>query len=215
MSLRNVPFDPRAEPRIDRQILSRATLYVLTLLALCFFAWPALGQAPALKQQRPRRATNAEAKPGETQKPGGEEVDADDVVRVDTQLVSVPAIVTNGLGRPLAGLRPENFFLFEDGQRQTIANFGTTVTPFEIALLLDTSGSTRADVDLIRQAANAFIDALRPGDRVAVIAFNTKAQGASTLATVDVLSKLTDDRKLLRAAIENLGSSHGTPFYDA
>src|SRR6185295_2392797 len=31
----------------------------------------------------------------------------------------------------------------------------------------------------------------------------------------DVLSGLTDDRKVLRAAIENLGSSNGTPYYDA
>ena len=30
-----------------------------------------------------------------------------------------------------------------------------------------------------------------------------------------MLSQLTGDRKLLRAAIENLGSSNGTPFYDA
>ena len=70
------------------------------------------------------------------------------------------------------------------------------------------------DVGLIRQAANAFIDALRPGDRVAIVAFNTARQGLSVAAKVEVLSQLTGDRKLLRAAIENLGSSNGTPFYD-
>jgi Ca-activated chloride channel family protein len=105
--------------------------------------------------------------------------------------------------------------VFEDGQQQKITNFGTSEAPFEIALLLDTSGSTRADVALIRQAANAFIDALRPGDRVAIVGFNTAQQGQSRMATVEVLSKLTGDRKALRSAIENLGSSQGTPFYDA
>jgi Ca-activated chloride channel family protein len=80
---------------------------------------------------------------------------------------------------------------------------------------LDTSGSTRADVTLIRQAASAFVDALRPGDRVAIIGFNSARQGQSVLARVELLSKLTDDRKILRTAIENLGSSNGTPFYDA
>jgi VWFA-related protein len=108
-----------------------------------------------------------------------------------------------------------NFLLFENGQQQKIANFATTEAPFEIALLLDTSGSTRADVDLIRQAANAFINALRPGDRIAIVAFNTAREGQAIAAKVEVLSKLTDDRKVLRAAIENLGSSNGTPFYDA
>jgi len=136
-------------------------------------------------------------------------------VRIETQLVSVPAVVTNSAGRPVPGLRAENFLLFENGQQQKITNFATTEAPFEIALMLDTSGSTRLDVGLIRQAANAFIDALRPGDRVAIVGFNTARQGQTVAAKVEVLSKLTDDRKLLRTAIDNLGSSNGTPFYDA
>lgn len=147
--------------------------------------------------------------------PAAEEVDEGDVVRVETQLVSVPAVVTNTSGRPVPGLRAENFLLFENGQQQQITNFATTEAPFEIALLLDTSGSTRVDVGLIRQAANAFIDALRPGDRVAIVAFNTRRQGQTVAAKVEVLAALTEDRKVLRLAIENLGSSNGTPFYDA
>jgi Ca-activated chloride channel family protein len=186
------------------------------LIGLCCFALTAVGQTQAPeKQQRPRRVAGAENKATVDQKPASEEVGEDDVVRVDTQLVSVPAIVTNNLGRPLSGLHQDNFVVYEDGQKQAIANFGTTEAPFEIALLLDTSGSTRADVNLIRQAANAFINALRPGDRVAIVAFKDRTNAGSTLATVDVLASLTDDRKALRAAIENLGSSNGTPYYDA
>ncbi len=179
---------------------------------------PAAAQQP--NQQRPRRV-NPQAVPQATPPPAVadktpvDEVDEGDVVRVETQLVSVPAVVTNKTGRPITGLRSENFLLFENGKQQEITNFATTEAPFEIALLLDTSGSTRVDVGLIRQAANAFIDALRPGDRVAIVAFNTARQGQSVAAKVEVLSQLTGDRKLLRAAIENLGSSNGTPFYDA
>ena len=86
----------------------------------------------------------------------------------------MPAVITNSAGRPLVGLRRENFVVFEDGQPQSIANFGTTEAPFEIALLLDTSGSTRDDVALIREAANSFIGALRASDRVAITAFNSR-----------------------------------------
>jgi Ca-activated chloride channel family protein len=173
------------------------------------------GQQP--NQQRPRRVTKDQTQSSakSSQEPQTEEVDEGDVVRVETQLVSVPAVVTNSAGRPLPGLRAENFLLFENGQPQKIANFATTEAPFEIALLLDTSGSTRVDVGLIRQAANAFIDALRPGDRVAIVGFNTARRGQTMVAKVEVLCKLTGDRKLLRTAIENLGSSNGTPFYDA
>lgn len=168
--------------------------------------------------QRPRRVTNGTepTQTNETKKPAAsDEVDEGDVVRVDTQLVSVPAVVTDASGRPLSGLKPENFRLIEDGQPQTISNFGTTQTPFEIALLLDTSGSTRDDVALIRSAANSFIEALRPGDRVGIVAFNTAQTASDTTATVEVLSPLTGDRGNLRTAIENLGSSNGTPYYDA
>ncbi len=137
------------------------------------------------------------------------------MVRVETQLVSVPAVVTDREGKPLTGLHADNFLVFEDGRPQKIANFSTTEAPFEVALLLDTSGSTRQDVGLIRRAALAFVEALRPGDRVAIISFSTRQEDKDTrLATVEVKAPLTDDREELTAAIESIGSSNGTPFYD-
>jgi VWFA-related protein len=47
------------------------------------------------------------------------------------------------------------------------------------------------------------------------VGFNQIRQGQQSLAGVEVLTKLTDDRKQLRNAIGSLGSSNGTPFYDA
>jgi VWFA-related protein len=164
------------------------------------------------QQQRPRRVNGNAAKLTTPNSTTGktEEVDDGDVVRVDTQLVSVPAVVTTTTGRPLAGLKTENFKLFENGQLQSIADFATTEAPFEIALLLDTSGSTRNDIELIREAARSFIDALREGDRVAIVGFANGRQGPSP----QVLSRLTNDRKQLRNAIDDLGNTSGTPFYD-
>ena len=187
---------------------------LLAALMITATSFIALGQNES--KQRPRRVNDTQNESPQKPSTGtAEEVDEGDVVRVETQLVSVPAVVTSRTGRPMSGLRAENFVVYEDGQKQNIANFGTTQAPFEIALLLDTSGSTRADVVLIRQAANAFIDALRPGDRVAVVAFDTATVGRDKLATVEVMSSLTEDRKQLRLAIDRLGSSNGTPFYDA
>lgn len=190
------------------------------LIAVCvaallsvFIVRPQAQQVTQQPTQRPRRVTGSD-QTTESKKPG-DEVDEGDVVRVDTQLVSVPAVVTDSAGRPVSGLRPENFRIIEDGQPQTIANFGTTETPFEIALLLDTSGSTRDDVALIRAAANSFIQALRPGDKVGIVAFNQAQTVAEPIAAVEVLSPLTGDREALKTAIENLGASQGTPYYDA
>jgi VWFA-related protein len=189
-------------------------------LALCVGATSSVPQDQTNQQQRPRKVG---AKPSPTGTPptnqpqtnsSGEEVDEGDVVRVETQLVSVPAVVTDRSGRPLAGLKAENFVVLEDGKPQHVANFTTTEAPFEIALLLDTSGSTREELGLVRDAANAFINALRPGDRVGILAFNNAPRNGSVMATVEVLSGLTNDRRSLRAAIERLGTSNGTPFYD-
>ncbi|HYR76125.1 MAG TPA: VWA domain-containing protein [Pyrinomonadaceae bacterium] len=165
-------------------------------------------------QQRPRRVGGETNTPQPASTPT-EEVAEGDVVRVETQLVSVPAVVSDRNGHPLSGLRPENFTLLEDRTPQRITNFATTETPFEIALLLDTSGSTREELGLIRDAANAFISALRPGDRVAIVAFNNTPRNGSPMATVEVASPLADDRQALRRAIAGLGTSNGTPFYDA
>ncbi|HEV7395907.1 MAG TPA: VWA domain-containing protein [Pyrinomonadaceae bacterium] len=199
--------------KATRPRLAFYVAFSLLSVLLCSFVFLSFAQTQdPEKQQRPRRVNGADSNSNSNQKP--EEVDENDIVRVETQLVSVPAFVTNITGRPVSGLNKQNFVVFEDGKKQDITNFGTTDAPFEVALLLDTSGSTRADVGLIRQAANAFINSLRPGDRFAILAFKDRKTADATLATVDVLSPLTDDRKVLGAAIENLGASNGTPFYD-
>ncbi len=199
--------------------------FIVGLSLSLVFAETAANQEPQPnKQQRPRivgqgnSQSNSKGNSNSSQPPtntSAEEVDEGDIVRVETQLVSVPAVVTDRNGRPLAGLKLENFAVLEDGKAQTLTNFATTETPFEIALLLDTSGSTREDLGLIRDAANAFIAALRPGDRVAIVAFKNRQDDGIPMATVDLRSSLTDDRGDLRVAIHSLGTSNGTPFYDS
>jgi Ca-activated chloride channel family protein len=139
----------------------------------------------------------------------------DEVLRVDTELVSVPAIVTDKTGKPVSKLNTKNFLILEDGKPQEIENFQTTEAPFEIALLLDTSGSTRSELSLITRAADAFIKALRPGDKVAIIAFKIEKVEGRSESVVDILSDLTDDRAALADALGKTRTSNGTPFYDA
>lgn len=139
---------------------------------------------------------------------------ADEVIRVETQLVDVPVLVTDKTGKPLVSLKQNNFVVYEDNKRQEIAEFAATAAPFEVALLLDTSGSTRSDLALIQRAAANFIASLRPGDRVAVVAFGTSRQSGQNQAVSEVLTGLTDDRGRLAAAIEKVQTSNGTPYYD-
>jgi VWFA-related protein len=138
----------------------------------------------------------------------------DEVVRVETELVEVPVIVTDRAGKALLNLRQNNFAVFEDGKTQELAEFAATNAPFEVALLLDTSGSTRSDLQLIQRAAQSFIDSLRPGDRVSVIAFKTSVDGGRAAAATDLITPLTDNRAALRSSLERVTTSNGTPYYD-
>ncbi len=138
----------------------------------------------------------------------------DEIIRVDTQLVDVPIAVNSANGTPVRGLKAENFIIYEDGKRQETVDFSTTAAPFEVALLLDTSGSTRNDLQLVQRAARDFIASLRPGDRVSIIAFNTKRTDREAFAVSEIFTGLTSDRIALSNAIDNIKTSNGTPYYD-
>jgi len=141
--------------------------------------------------------------------------DKDEVIRVDTQFVEVPVAVSSPAGVPVRGLKQSNFIVYEDGKKQEIADFSAVAEPFEVALLLDTSGSTRNDLALIQRSAQYFIDNLRPGDRVAIVAFTTGRDEKTAFAVPEVLTRLTDDRKALSSALQRVHTSNGTPYYDA
>ena len=141
--------------------------------------------------------------------------DKDEVLKVETQLVDVPIVVADKTGKAVLGLKKSNFVIYEDSKPQAVEEFSTTTAPFEVALLLDTSGSTRSELQLIQRAAQHFISLLRPGDRVAIVSFNTFRDGDRTVPGVDVLAPLTSDRATLTNALEKMGTSNGTPYYDS
>lgn len=139
----------------------------------------------------------------------------DEVLRIDTQVVDVPIVVTDKTGKPLLNLKRSNFVIYEDGKLQDISDFAATAAPFEVALLLDTSGSTRSDLALIQRAAANFIASLRAGDKVSIIAYKAEKRENQTTAVSEVLSNLTDDRNKLKTALEQVKTSNGTPYYDS
>lgn len=149
------------------------------------------------------------------QTPTPKPTEESEVIRVDTEMIDVPVVVSDRSGKPILDLKLSNFRLLENGKPQEITDFSATTVPFEVALLLDTSGSTRADIDLIRRAAQVFIDSLRPGDKVAIMSFGSSDGliGASASAPI-VIAKLTDNRNALRSALQAITVSNGTPFYD-
>jgi VWFA-related protein len=139
---------------------------------------------------------------------GPEEVSEGDVVRVDTQLVTLNvSVIDRGTNRGLKGLAQSDFKLFEDGTQQQIAHFEAASAPFNLILLIDLSTSTEGKIGLIRDAALRFVNAARPMDRIGIITFANK---------FEVVSPPTTDREQLRARINEIQQPKGsTKLYDA
>jgi Ca-activated chloride channel family protein len=142
---------------------------------------------------------------------------ADDVIRVSTSLVTVPVRVMDRHGKMIPGLKQDQFHIFEDGVEQEIAYFeppaiandagpDAAQKPFTVALLLDVSDSAEFKLAQIKSTALAFINLLRPEDRVIVVAFDQRVQ---------VLAEATNDRSVLREAIVRTRTGGGTSLYGA
>ncbi len=100
----------------------------------------------------------------------------DEVIKVDTNLVVLNAVVTDAKGSYVAGLRQKDFQILEDGQPQTINTFGAESTPFAAVVLVDTSGSMESRMAVARAAAIKFLDGLREDDVAAVYNFDSKVK---------------------------------------
>jgi Ca-activated chloride channel homolog len=100
----------------------------------------------------------------------------DDVIRVDTNLITIPSSVMDRDGRYVTNLKKEDFQIFEDGVEQEVSFFEPVEKPFTALLLIDNSGSMRNYVSDLTRAANAFVDQLRPEDRLAVATFSDRGR---------------------------------------
>jgi len=155
-------------------------------------------------------ANNPGNRPSGIQKDDGpaapEEVDAGDVVRVNTTLVTIPVSVMDRDGRYVPNLQKEEFRIWEDGVEQEVAFFQSVDKPFSVVLMLDTSPSTQFRLEDIQDAAISFVNQLRSDDKVMVVSFNDD---------IKVLSDFTTDRSKLQRAIQRSKTDDGTRLYDA
>jgi len=95
-------------------------------------------------------------------------------IKVENPLVILNATITDAKGKPVSGLKQNQFQIFEDGKEQRIEFFETEKTPFAAVILLDSSGSMESRVSLARSAAIQFLDRLRLNDMTAIYNFDSK-----------------------------------------
>ncbi|HSI88565.1 MAG TPA: VWA domain-containing protein [Pyrinomonadaceae bacterium] len=130
----------------------------------------------------------------------------DDPIRVDSAIVRLNVGVVDDRGRPITRLSASDFRVLEDGVPQEINRFEAAETPFSVVMLLDMSGSTKSFRQNIKLSAARFLDALAPGDRLAVVEFYSK---------VNLLNDFTTDRRRAAHSISVANGQGPTDFYKA
>ena len=190
----------------------RLTLAVALVFVLVSLSFAQAGRrVPASDGKKNEQAKPAGAKPAEAE-PRPEDaadVEEDDgeAVKVETNLVTLPVVVSDRGGRYVPDLKAEEFAVTEDGAEQKVSFFATVSEPFHVVLLIDTSASTTAEkMRQVQEAAVAFVNNLQGGDRVKVVSFDD---------SVRELSDFTGDRDALASAIRATRPGKGTRLYDA
>jgi Ca-activated chloride channel family protein len=163
-----------------------AALAVLLLALVCARPGPAAFQAPA----PPKPFTFESA----------------------VEVVSLTAVVHDKGGRFIHGLGPSDVEVYEDGVRQDVTYFreasgssGERI-PLSVVLVLDASGSMRANMHFLQEAALAFVYKLTDVDQALVVQFNESIKGSM---------EFTGDVPRLEQFVEALQAWGGTSLYDA
>ena len=123
-----------------------------------------------------------------------------------TRIVPLYVTVTDSQGRLVPDLAKENFQIFDNEKPQEISLFLNEVQPITVVVMLDTSASMTANLDLLSQAAEQFLLRLLPADQGRVGAFNDK---------IEFAADFTSNRDTLIAALKNLDFGNPTRLYDA
>lgn len=128
--------------------------------------------------------------------------------KMDIRLVELYTNVVDGGGRPVEGLDPGTFQVFEDGVKQPVRLVERVQdTPLRLVTLIDNSASMQPRLDAARQTALEFLQrALKKQDQAAIVTFNRIPR---------VAASLTGDLGILEEGLSGLTASDETSLYDS
>lgn len=139
-----------------------------------------------------------------------QEIDPNDVVRVNTDLVVFDAqVIDKKTRKAFGGLTRDSFEIYEENVKQPIAYFSQDQLPLSVLLLLDISRSVTQIIEQVGTGANDALQRLKPEDEVAVMAFSDYPK---------LIQPFTKDRKLAADKIGEASTTflgHGTFLNEA
>lgn len=184
-----------------------SSLVLLSALSISLLAPPSFTQSPEGKRPKlkdfgsslkrlkwdpvTKKAVDSKT-PDQTSRSANE----DDVIRIETLLVTSDILVVDGKGTLVENLTAEDFIVTEDGQPQQIAHFhrgDSASVGRSIVLIFDYS---RSQLPFLRRSINAaklMVEKLAPLDLVAIVTDD-----------VELLVDFTSDKGKLKDALESI-----------
>lgn len=165
------------------------------------------GNAPALGEPPPPppswRPTPTPANPE------GVEINENDVIKVDTSLVTLHVRVIDRNNKTIEDVRPDEFHVFEDGVQQTIFNISKEEVPISYGLAVDTSASLRLQLPTVIDAAKTIINSNQPEDETFLVRFISSDK-------IETVQDFTSNKDLLIDGIDSFYTEGGqTAIIDA
>jgi VWFA-related protein len=122
--------------------------------------------------------------------------DDEDVIRIETTLVSCSVLVMDKAGRIIQGLQQNDFEISEDDRSQQVGHFvlgDNANLPRSIVLIIDYSGSQYPYIKNSVEAAKILVDKLSRADQMAIVTDD-----------VELLVEFTNDKKKLKSELDEL-----------
>jgi len=135
-----------------------------------------------------------------------QEIDPDDIIKLDTAEVLLPVTVRDRNGKLVEGLTRKDFRVFEEDIEQPLSELSLRQVAVDVVLMVDTSSSVASNLDDFRNAADGFARALDAGDRVSLIQFDDRVQ---------LLQDWTTSRVQFRRSLGRVAAGMFTRFNDA
>lgn len=116
--------------------------------------------------------------------------------------------VLSSTGKPISGLKKEDFDLYEDNIKQEILEFKEAKDlPLNICFLIDTSASMEKYLENTKKAVSLFVEKfLNFNDKYSLVSFNNSP---------NLLIPLTNDKELLKNSLKYITAGGYTNLFDS
>jgi Ca-activated chloride channel family protein len=125
---------------------------------------------------------------------------------LDVKAVQVPVFVTDATGRPVQNLKPKDFDLFEEGEKQQLVSLLVDDAPVSVGVVFDASSSMTNKVSASADAVDQFFQTSLPGDEFSLVRFSDSP---------NFLSGFTSDIQDISARLHSIRASGWTALNDA